>query len=218
MSDKASVAIEHHPLEPFLPKNGRVLLLGSFPPQKKRWCMDFFYPNFTNDMWRVIGLVFFGNALHFVDQEQKLYRMSEIVAFLNSLGIGIYDTACAVRRLKDNASDKELEVVEATDIEALLMKMPQCKTIVTTGQKAAETICERYGVKMPKVGEYTSFKIPDLGLSPNTQTQKTIMEEDNFRLYRMPSTSRAYPLALTKKAEVYGRMFSEIFDENSFFH
>lgn len=219
MSDKAIVAIEHHPLEPFLPKNGRLLMLGSFPPQKKRWCMDFFYPNFTNDMWRVIGLLFFGNALHFVDQEKKLYRMTDIVAFLNSYGIGIYDTACAVRRLKDNASDKELEIVEATDIEALLMKMPQCKTIVATGQKAAETISERYGVKMPKVGEYTSFKISGFGSFPKNNLDIPCMNEDeNFRLYRMPSTSRAYPLALKKKAEVYGRMFSEVFNENSLFH
>lgn len=31
--------IERHPLEPFLPANARLLMLGSFPPQKKggRW-------------------------------------------------------------------------------------------------------------------------------------------------------------------------------------
>ena len=27
--------IEQHPLEPFLPGNARLLMLGSFPPQKK---------------------------------------------------------------------------------------------------------------------------------------------------------------------------------------
>ena len=37
--------VEHHPLEPFLPENAVLLMLGSFPPQKKRWSMDFFYPN-----------------------------------------------------------------------------------------------------------------------------------------------------------------------------
>ena len=43
--------IEEHPLEPFLPANAVLLMLGSFPPQKKRWSMDFFYPNLQNDMW-----------------------------------------------------------------------------------------------------------------------------------------------------------------------
>ena len=45
--------LEQHPLEPFLPENAWLLMLGSFPPSKKRWSMDFFYPNFINDMWRI---------------------------------------------------------------------------------------------------------------------------------------------------------------------
>lgn len=31
--------IEVHPLEPFLPENGRILFLGSFPPPRGRWSM-----------------------------------------------------------------------------------------------------------------------------------------------------------------------------------
>ena len=42
-----------HPLEPFVPDGARVLLLGSFPPPHARWSMEFFYPNFQNDMWRI---------------------------------------------------------------------------------------------------------------------------------------------------------------------
>ena len=190
--EKNNIAVERHPLEPFLPENGRVLMLGSFPPQRKRWCVEFYYPNFTNDMWRVMGLVFYGDALRFVDVERKTYRLEDIVAFLKEKGIGIFDTASAVRRLKDNASDKDLEVVTPTDIEALLRRMPLCRTIVTTGQKATETICQRYDITMPKVGSFSAFEL----------------HGEQFRLYRMPSTSRAYPLALAKKAEAYKQMFS----------
>ncbi len=46
--------IERHPLQPFLPPNAQILVLGSFPPPKERWCMNFFYPNPQNDMWRII--------------------------------------------------------------------------------------------------------------------------------------------------------------------
>ena len=35
---------ERHPLDPFLPSGARLLMLGSFPPQRKRWSMEFFYP------------------------------------------------------------------------------------------------------------------------------------------------------------------------------
>ncbi len=53
---RSDSTIEYHPLFPFLPENTKVLFLGSFPPQRKRWSMDFFYPNFINDHWRIMGL------------------------------------------------------------------------------------------------------------------------------------------------------------------
>lgn len=50
--------LETHPLEPFLPPNAKLLMLGSFPPPKTRWKMDFYYPNYQNDMWKIFGLIF----------------------------------------------------------------------------------------------------------------------------------------------------------------
>ncbi|EPQ1350886.1 uracil-DNA glycosylase family protein, partial [Acinetobacter baumannii] len=52
------IEIETHPLQPFLPENARLLMLGSFPPPRNKWKMDFYYPNFQNDMWRIFGLIF----------------------------------------------------------------------------------------------------------------------------------------------------------------
>lgn len=186
--------VEQHPLEPFLPSNGKLLMLGSFPPQQKRWAFHFYYPNFQNDMWRVLGLIFFNDPLHFVDMTAKTYRKPEIIDFLNTVGIGIFDTASAVRRLQDNASDKFLEVVTPTNVEELLSRMPECRAIVTTGQKATDTLCEHFHIDQPKMGESSEFQL-------NGQT---------FRLYRMPSTSRAYPIALAKKAASYRTMFQQL--------
>lgn len=200
MGNKA-IPVEQHPLQPFLPPSGRILMLGSFPPQQKRWAkgFNFFYPNFSNDMWRVMGLVFFGDRLWLVDEAKRTYRMADIVELLETKGIGLYDTACEVRRLQDNASDKFLEVVRRTDIEALLQQMPLCHTIVTTGQKATETMCEHYGVAQPPMGGYSEFELEGRG---------------QMRLYRMPSTSRAYPLSIIAKSEAYGRMFDEVLGQN----
>ena len=185
---------EPHPFEPFLPANAKVLMLGSFPPQEKRWSIRFYYPNYINDMWRIIGLVFFGDKDRFVDASARKFKLEEIVDFCSSKGIAMYDTACEVRRLKDNASDKFLEVVTPTDIPALLRKIPGCKAIVTTGEKATMTLCETFGTVSPAVGEY----------SPIT------MDGRSLRLYRMPSSSRAYPLPLNGKAAVYRRLFEDI--------
>ena len=92
--------VEQHPLEPFMPEGARLLMLGSFPPARRRWCMDFFYPNFINDMWRIFGIVFFNDKEHFVDRAGGTFRRDDIVEFLTGKGIALYDTACAVRRTR----------------------------------------------------------------------------------------------------------------------
>jgi len=185
--------IEYHPLKPFLPYNAKVLFLGSFPPPQKRWCMDFFYPNFINDHWRIEGEIWFGDRNHFVDFQHKTFKKDEIIAFLKEKGIAYFDTATAVRRLKDNASDAFLEIVEHTDIEALLAQMPFCRAIATTGEKATTEVCAYFKTET----------IP----SPNNQ----VALKEGITLYRLPSSSRAYPLAFEKKVEAYRKMFEAVF-------
>lgn len=191
--------VEYHPLHPFLPENAKVLFLGSFPPQRKRWCIDFFYPNFINDHWRIEGEIFFGDRNHFVDLEAKRFKIDEIVRFCEEKGIAFFDTSTAIRRLNDNASDKFLEVVEPTDIPALIARLPRLRAIVTTGEKATDTICTSLHIhEAPKVNTFVT--IPEL---LNQESQSLI-------LYRLPSSSRAYPLAFAKKVEAYQKMFQII--------
>lgn len=188
--------VEYHPLIPFLPEQAKVLFLGSFPPQRKRWCIHFYYPNFINDHWRIEGEVFFGNRNHFVDEKAKCFKLEDIVQFCQEKGIAFFDTSTAIRRLQDNASDKFLEVVEPTDISFLLARLPHLKAIVTTGEKATDTICMQLGIPMkPKV----NISVP----IPNTFNH----DGNQIVLYRLPSSSRAYPLAFEKKVEAYRRMF-----------
>ena len=183
--------MERHPLEPFLPEGARTLMLGSFPPARKRWSMEFFYPNFTNDMWRIMGIVFHNDKNHFVDVEQKTFRRKDIEAFLREQGIGLFDTATVVIRTQGTASDKDLEVVEPTDLDALLRRIPGCHTVVVTGQKACDLFTTHYQMKQPKVGECEPFTF----------------EERAMRLWRMPSSSRAYPMKVEEKAVFYKRVF-----------
>ena len=166
--------IENHPFEPFMPGNAKVLMLGSFPPPERRWSMRFYYPNRTNDMWRIMGIVFFGDKNHFV--RPGGYDEQAIRRFAAERGIAMFDAAVRVVRQKDNASDKFLEVVEPIDLDGFLDRLPDCRTAV------------------PKTGEYVEFT-----------------HRGNLcRHYRMVSSSRAYPLAVEKKAEKYAEMFREI--------
>lgn len=191
---KNMAEVELHPLKPFLPPSAKVLMLGSFPPPQARWSMDFFYPNFQNDMWRILGLVFFTDKNQFVIANERRFDYEAVVRFCTETGIAIFDTASAVRRLKDNASDKFLEIVESTDLSKLLSQTPDCHTIVTTGEKATDAIVNRYGCTKPQVGTFSPLSIGGHG----------------YRFYRMSSSSRAYPLALEKKADAYRAMFKAI--------
>lgn len=186
--------VERHPFQPFLPDGCRMLMLGSFPPSERRWSMRFYYPNFTNDMWRIFGLCFFGDALRLVDQSAKRFRLDDIIDLLRREGIGLYDTATAVRRLKNTASDKDLEVVEPTDLAAMLRSLPQCTTVVTTGEKATAVCSEALKVDpQPRTGQRSAFTF----------------EGRPMHLYRMPSSSRAYPMRLEQKAVFYRAMLAE---------
>lgn len=62
------MTIEVHPLTPFLPANGKILFLGSFPPPQAKWSMEFFYPNWINDFWRIQGLIHFGDKGYFEER------------------------------------------------------------------------------------------------------------------------------------------------------
>ena len=134
---------ELHPLEPFLPVGARLLMLGSFPPQRVRWSMDFFYPNLQNDMWRIVGLVFFGDKGYFLTPDAKRFDKERIVRFCEEKGLALYDTAEEIIRLKNNASDNFLQVVREVDLAQLLAAVPTCRAIVTTGQKATDVIVRR---------------------------------------------------------------------------
>lgn len=183
--------IERHPWEPYVPDGARILIMGTFPPQPKRWSMDFYYPNRTNDFWPMMGLIFMGDRRALLAPDGKAYDLEAIKRLLTDRRIALHDTGRAVRRLQGNASDKYLEIVEPVRLHELLGRMPDCHDVCTTGEKAAGVVAELTGTEVPRMGSST-------------------VDAGALRLWRMPSTSRAYPLALEKKAEYYAAMFREV--------
>lgn len=188
--------IETHPWEPYMPDGSRVLIMGTFPPGRHRWSMDFYYPNPTNDFWRMCGLIFYGDAKALM-APQRGFDLDAIKRMLDDNHIALHDTCHRIRRLKGNASDKYLEVVEPTDLEELLRRMPQCRDVCTTGEKAAGVVAQLTSTAIPKMGEYVVC-----------HSNNSVF--DGLRIWRMPSTSRAYPLKLEKKAEYYQKMFRSL--------
>ena len=184
--------IETHPFTPFLPPSARLLMLGTFPPSEKRWCMPFYYPNYQNDMWRIFGICFFDDKTHFLLEEEKRFDLDAIIPFLDDKGIALFDTARRVRRTKNTASDKDLEIVEESDLDGMLRSLPQCRAVITAGQLATTVFCRHYAIAEPRVGKYSEF----------------CFDGRQVRLYRMPSSSRAYPMRPERKAGFYDEVFS----------
>ena len=186
--------IEKHPLGFFLPENARILMLGSFPPKKEKWSMNFYYPNFQNDMWRIMGIIFYQDKNYFLAESMKGFNEEKTKRFCLEKRIAIGDTASEVIRMNDNASDKFLQVITPFNPSEILPKIPQCEAIAITGQKAMDTLISVMPFSEPKVGSFSDCSFMGRRL----------------KIYRMPSSSRAYPKSLQGKADDYQRMFEEL--------
>ena len=184
--------IESHPWPPFVPDGARIMILCTFPPGSHRWSMDFYYPNRTNDFWRICGLLFMGNPDALYIKGERRFDKAAIRELMTERRIALGDTARKVRRLKGNASDKFLEILTPIPLADVLDMMPDCHTLATTGEKAASVIADISGTSVPKMGE---------------MVQVENFAGRNLDIWRMPSTSRAFPMRLGQKAEYYKRLF-----------
>ena len=253
---RSGIVIERHPLEPFLPAGARILFLGSFPPPRARWSMDFFYPNWINDFWRIQGLIHFNDPHYFeyksLSAAPKRFDRARIIDFCTSHGLAFYDTASKVCRWKGNASDEFLEILQPADIVGMLTQMPDCHTVVSTGGKSAEefaTILSASGAILsasgaiplsaaPASGTFTPLRSSS-GAAPSSCSSAPLSSSSGtlaalgsafdsapaispppvgsyldltlagrpLRWWRMPSTSRAYPMPLAVKAAQYSLLF-----------
>lgn len=191
-----NLLLEHHPFPPILPPNATVVMLGTFPPTSEKRCMEFHYPNFQNDMWRIMGAIFYDDVDYFRVGDEKRFDPVRIETFLREKGIALCSSAQTAIRLKGNAADKDLKIVDPVDMAALLTTLPRVKWLFTTGGLATDTLLELLPEKIqsPKTNEWIAYPY---------------CAERELFLYRLPSTSRAYPLSLAKKIEAYRQFFMQ---------
>ena len=105
----ATPVVESMPFPPLLPSNATVMMMGTFPPAADKRAMQFHYPNFQNDMWRVYGMIFFNDPDHFRKGEEKAFDADKIKAFLAERGIASCPTVWQAIREHGNASDALLK-------------------------------------------------------------------------------------------------------------
>ncbi|MGP5493192.1 DNA glycosylase [Psychrobacter celer] len=208
LSKDDALEVETHPFAPVLPANASVMMMGTFPPTADKWAMRFHYPNFYNDMWRIYGGVFFDDIDYFRVEGEKRFDPERIRDFMFDRGIASCPTVQQAIRETGNASDKHLTVVTPVDLDNILLQVPKVKTLFTTGGKATEVLLNLLAEppaksKHPKTNQ--SMQYP---YQWQHHDKDTAVKE--LTLYRLPSTSRAYPLALDKKIAAYKAFFEKI--------
>lgn len=234
----AQVAVEEdHPLGPYVHDETRVLLCGTFPPVRKS--INFFYPNANNDMWRILGVVFYNNSAAFyklVDAptQQPPRRSTGAVLdeahirnFTASAPIGFCDCCRRVRRQLGNSSDDNIVVLDRADVVSdALARAPRCAAIITTGTLALTMLIDNLATHGSfcddKKAPLAAFRLDRRGrrkynLPPFGGRLMWIPEAccpfpQALWIYRAPSTSRALPLPLAVKTNHYRRAFANHID------
>ena len=209
LSEVHAAEVETHPFGPVLPPDATVMMMGTFPPTADKWAMRFHYPNFYNDMWRIYGSVFFDDVNYFRVGDEKRFDPERIRAFMFERGIASCPTVNQAIRETGNASDKNLTVVTPVDLDNVLPQVPKVQTLFTTGGKATEVLLNLLAEppaksKYPKTNQSMNYPYQ----WQSNQSQKA--DVNDLTLYRLPSTSRAYPLALDKKIAAYKAFFKKI--------
>ena len=209
LSNDKATELETHPFEPVLPPNATVMMMGTFPPTADKWAMSFHYPNFYNDMWRIYGRVFFDDADYFRIGDEKRFDPERIRDFMFERGIASCPTVKQAIRETGNASDKNLTVVTPVDLEVILPQVPKVKSLFTTGGKATEVLLGLLDEPIAKSKHPKTNQRMDYPYQWQDADNKKI-DVNDLTLYRLPSTSRAYPLSLDKKVAAYKAFFEKV--------
>lgn len=125
--------VTHESIPPFLPKDCKILILGSFPSPVSRK-EEFYYAYKTNRFFKVLS--------HLL-QESEPKTKEERMLFLEKHKIGLYDViySCRIK----GASDSTIEDVTVADIKKIRDKNKSIRQVFTTGKKANELYLKYIG-------------------------------------------------------------------------
>ena len=123
--------VTHESIPPFIPKDCRILILGSFPSPVSRK-ESFYYAHKTNRFFKVLSSLF---------HEEEPKSKEERVSFLERHRIGLYDViySCRIK----GASDSTIDDVTPSEIDKIKEENKSIIQVFTTGKKAYE-LYEKY--------------------------------------------------------------------------
>jgi len=120
--------IEQHPWNWYGAEDSKTLIIGTFPPTKRNWSFDFFYPNKRNFFWKLLSVIAGKELLHSTGAE----AVTERKALLDQLKITITDMGKTINRKDNNSLDENLEALAYMDILHIIDTRPSLQKIIFT--------------------------------------------------------------------------------------
>ena len=119
---------EIHPWNWHVPDRAKIVIIGTFPPTRRNWSFDFFYPNKNNYFWKLMAQIA-NHPLLYSTGEDALNERKEL---LNYLKLGLSDMGQIIQRKTDSSLDQNLEIVAYMDILKLLEENPSVRKLIFT--------------------------------------------------------------------------------------
>ena len=133
--------LEHHPFEPIIFPDSKILILGSFPSLKS-FEDAFYYAHPRNQFWQLLEKVF----------NEKAPTKEKKIALCKKHHIALYDSAKSLKRDSGNSSDSNLKEIIPYDFKAFLLNYPMIEYILFTGKKAEQIFNKaNKGFKIKKI-------------------------------------------------------------------
>jgi len=119
---------EIHPWGWYIPEGAETVIIGTFPPTRRNWSFDFFYPNKNNYFWKIVARIA-NRPLFYFSGEEAVKERKEL---LNHLKLGVSDMGQIIRRKTNSSLDKNIEIVAFMDIFKLLYENPSVRKLIFT--------------------------------------------------------------------------------------
>jgi G:T/U-mismatch repair DNA glycosylase len=141
--DRGTKTKERHP-DWYYPVPGmRTLILGTFPPHKKKRKYEFYYPNNQNRFWKVMAKIASTELL----QTGGTEAVEERKRLMKQLKVGVQNMGKTILRHGKSSADSRIEITESQDILGIINGNDALQTILLTG----------YSGKTSTYGEFVKY-------------------------------------------------------------
>lgn len=107
----------------------QALILGTYPPHKKRRDFEFYYPNNQNLFWKILAEI----ANYKLTEFKGKAAVTERKKLMKILNVGVQNLGKKIERKGESAMDSDIKIIKYQDILSLIKNSKSLKTIILAG-------------------------------------------------------------------------------------